>query len=221
MQNMADVSDATAIGIEPQGAAPPASKRPALRMRRANGIMTKDGVANLLRVLLQDYGILKGQLARRLGSSDIADDVLQEAYLRLRRMSDIHPIQHARSYLFRIALNIASDQRRSESRRLARSEIELLLRLEHDELDPQRIAEGRSSVRLLVRALEELPPRRRAILIAARLEKVPYPKIAQRFGVSTRFVEREIKQALDHCRDRLQINLSQGFGPLPPETSRR
>jgi RNA polymerase sigma factor (sigma-70 family) len=181
--------------------------------------MAKGGLARLLQVLLDDYAILKGQLARRLGSLDVADEVLQEAYLRLRRVDTVGSIEHPRTYLFRIALNIAADRQRSESRRLARSEIELLMQLDHDELDPQRIAEGRSSVRALVQALDELPPRRQAIFVAARIERLPYATIAVRFGISTRLVEREIKQALDHCRDRLEINMSRRFGSGHSETS--
>ena len=178
----------------------------------SQGAMTKKGMAQLLKVLIDDYVALKRQLVRRLGSVDVADDVMQEAYLRLQRMDNVQPVQHPRTYLFRIALNIAADRRRSETRRLARSEIELLLRLERDELDPERIAEGRSSVRLLAEALEELSPRRRAIFVAARLEGIPHSEIAARFGISTRYLERELKQALDYCSEKLEMKLSQKFG---------
>ena len=46
--------------------------------------MTKSALARLLQVLLDDYGMLKSQLARRLGSQEAAGDILQEAYLRLQ-----------------------------------------------------------------------------------------------------------------------------------------
>src|ERR1700748_1146285 len=98
--------------------------------------MTKQGVAQLLRVLLDEYDNLKRQLAHHLGSPDAADDVMQEAYLRLQRLNQVQSVQHPKTYLFRIALNIEADRRRSEARRLARSEVELLLRVENDELDP-------------------------------------------------------------------------------------
>jgi RNA polymerase sigma factor (sigma-70 family) len=181
-------------------------------------MMTQTGQALLLQVLVDDYGLLKGRLTRRLGSPDAADEVLQEAYLRVERMPTLGTVFHPRTYLFRMALNIAADRYRSERRRLARSEVELLLRLEHDELHPERIAEARSSARALVQALDDLPPRRRAIVVAARVEGLTVVKIAARFGVSTRFIERELKLALDHCRDRLEINLSHRFGASRSET---
>src|SRR5262249_18370909 len=152
---------------------------------------TKSGLSRLMRVLTQDYGSLKGQLARRLGSEDLADEVLQEAYLRLQRM-EVPSVKHPKTYLFRVALNIAADRRRSENRRLARSEVEMLLRVELDELDPERIVQARATVRQLIEALNELPPRRRAIVIAARVEGRPYAEVAARFGISTRYLEREL-----------------------------
>ena len=168
-------------------------------------MITKSGLAHLLQVFITDYDVLKRQIGRHLRSHDAAGDILQEAYLRLQRIGEVGIVRQPRAYLYRVALNIADERRRSERRRLARSEVELLLRVDDDELDPQRIAEGRSSLRFLVQALEELPARRRAIFIAARLEGRTHAEIAAEFGISTRFLERELKQALDHCRARLEI----------------
>jgi RNA polymerase sigma-70 factor (ECF subfamily) len=182
--------------------------------------MAESSQALLLRLLTSNYSMLKGRLARRLGSADAADEALQEAFLRMERMDGIGVVRQPQSYLFRMALNAAADLRRSEKRRLARSEIERLLQLEEDELDPERIASGRSSVRALVQALDGLPPRPRAILVAARIEGLTHEKIAARFAISTRLVERELKQALDHCRARLELKYQQTFGTVRPAPSK-
>jgi RNA polymerase sigma factor (sigma-70 family) len=183
--------------------------------------MAETNQALLLRLFMSNYSTLKERLARRLGSVDAADEALQEAYMRVERMDRIGAVEQPLPYLFRIALNIASDLRRTEKRRLARSEIELLLQLEQDELDPERMVGARSSIRALVQALDELPPRPRAILVAARLEGLAHAEIAARFRISTRLVERELKQALDHCRNRLEINSSQTFGTIPTAASKK
>jgi hypothetical protein len=65
----------------------------------------------------------------------------------------------------------------------------------------------------LLGALYELPSRRRRIFIAARLEESPHLEIAERFGISTRMVEKELKAALTHCANRLQRKVIQRFGP--------
>jgi len=136
--------------------------------------MAETSQALLLRLFTSHYSMLKGWLTRRLGSADAADEAMQEAYLRMQRMDGIGAVRRPQSYLFQVTLNIAADLRRCEKRRLARSEIELLLQLEQDELDPERVAEGRSSVGALVQALDALPPRPRAIFVAAqrKIEKI-------------------------------------------------
>jgi len=74
---------------------------------------------------------------------------------------------------------------------------------------------GQKEIQSLVKALYELPARRRKILIAARLEEAPHLEISQRFGISTRMVEKEIKAALGHCAKRLERKVIQRFGPGP------
>ncbi|MCK9917125.1 hypothetical protein MXD81_49095 [Microbacteriaceae bacterium K1510] len=81
----------------------------------------------MLRDLLVDrYNDFKHRLARRLGSSELAAEALQETWLRLDRPGRPGALQRPDAYLFRIALNIAADRRDADRRRLALSEVEAL-----------------------------------------------------------------------------------------------
>lgn len=181
--------------------------------------MTETTWASLRAMLADRYGEFKQRLAYRLGSTDLAGETLQETWLRLQRPGNAGVLERPEAYLFRIALNIAADRRDADRRRLALSEIEMLRHLDDEELDPERIAESRSEMMFLAQALDELPPRCRAIFIAARLDELPHKIIAARYGISTRMVERELKRALEHCGDRLGRNLPQRFGSTPSEPS--
>jgi RNA polymerase sigma-70 factor (ECF subfamily) len=44
-----------------------------------------------------------------------------------------------------------------------------------------------------------LPSRQRAILLAVRLEGLSRQEIAERFGISTSMVEKELRQAQEYC----------------------
>ena len=78
----------------------------------------------MLRSLLADrYDDLKTRLSRRLGSSELASDALQDTYVRLGRTEISGPIRSPAAYLFRMAFNVAMDQKRIEKRRLVRNEI--------------------------------------------------------------------------------------------------
>lgn len=156
----------------------------------------------LRRLLISDYNGLRDRLARRFGSKDFASEVLHEAWMRLDRLQPdagaTAAVNNPEAYLYRVALNVATDQKRAEKSWLGKAEIEALHRRSCDELDPARIAEARFEVEALAKAINELPPRRRAIFLAARLEQLPYKLIAERLGVTVRVVDRELKLALDH-----------------------
>lgn len=174
----------------------------------------------MLRALLeQGYSALRERLRRRLGSDDLANDVLQETWLRLGRMGDVGVVQKPEAYLFRMVLNVAADHVQAENRRLSYADVNALLHMADDLLDPERIAEARGELVALDLALRELSPRRRAIFIMARAYDVPHEEIARRFRISPRMVEKELSRALDHCSERLDRKVVRRFGPRPREQS--
>lgn len=169
--------------------------------------------------LLADYMDLDRSLARRLGSADLASDVLHETYLRLERITEIGQVRSPKAYLFRIAINIANDRRRAESRRLTVDEADCLLDIPDDRPDAARMIEDRSEVILLRRAIAELPERRRRVLILSRIEGLPNREIAGQLGVTVRTVETDLKQAIEHCAERLKRPLIDKFGFKRPASS--
>jgi RNA polymerase sigma-70 factor (ECF subfamily) len=126
-------------------------------------------------------------------------------------MNEVGPVRSPKAYLFRIAVNIATDGRRKESRRLTTEEVDNLLELPDDQPDAARVIEARSEVKLLRRAIAELPERRRQVLLLSRIEDMPHRDIARRLGVTVRTVETDLKQALEHCAQRLQRRLPAKF----------
>lgn len=177
------------------------------------GRMKDTGHSTMVSLFLASYEDFKVRLRKRLGSEDLANDVLHETYLRVDRM-DVPPnLAQPNAYLYRMALNIAADRRQADARLLTGSEVEELLQSADEAQDPSRVVGGQKEIQSLVKALYELPARRRKILIAARLEEAPHLEISQRFGISTRMVEKEIKAALGHCAKRLERKVIQRFGP--------
>jgi RNA polymerase sigma factor (sigma-70 family) len=173
----------------------------------------------LRQLLAEKYDDLRSRLTRRLGSEELASEVLHETWLRLDQGIDAKSIRSPGAYLFRSALNIAIDRGRAERRRVQPSKIEAMLYIADDAPGPAQQAEARLELEQLERALEELTPRRRTILLAARLEGLPLWQIAERLDISQRLVEIELKHALEHCAQRLNRNVTRRFGPRPRQTS--
>jgi RNA polymerase sigma-70 factor (ECF subfamily) len=182
--------------------------------------MTVSANRGALRMLLAArYDDLKRLLARRLGSVDAAGDVLHETYLRLERFDGLAPVANPGAYLLRMALNVASDHERAQKRILTAVEIDDLWRLGDDTTDPETIVAARSDLALFKAALSQLSPRCQAILIAARVDELPHEAIAERFGISTRMVQIELRHALEHCARHLERKVVRRFGPAPANQS--
>lgn len=161
--------------------------------------MTETALSVIRRLFVDRYDDLKKKLTKRLGSADLAGDAMQDAWLRLARVDSIGVVQSPGSYLFRIALNAAADQRRLERRHMSAVEIDSVLELPDDAPTAEEVAIARSDFEAFRTIMAELPARRRVIFLAARLGNVPRQEIADRLGVSRRLVAKELMLAHEHC----------------------
>ncbi|MDB5609257.1 MAG: hypothetical protein JWP25_6157 [Bradyrhizobium sp.] len=180
--------------------------------------MTEAGWATLQQRLLMRYEFFKKRLTKYLGSADLAGDALQDTWLRLERGGELSTLRSPDNYLYSMAVNIARNHMHAE-RRLSASEIETLLYIEDEAPEPARVVEARSELQTLVAIIAELPERQQAILLAARVDGLSRREIAQRFGVSVRFVQRELQEAQVYCVERSRKLTRNSFTYVPRELS--
>lgn len=174
---------------------------------------------NLRQHLLLDYEALKVQLARRLGSTDRADDALHDAWLRLDSAVPVERVRSPFLYLLRTAYRLALKRRLKERERVTLDDVRTALALADDAPDPERVTMARSDMDAVRGALAELSPRRRHILLAARVEGRMLRDIAEQLGLSQRMVELELKAAVLHCGQRIEKKIVQRFGPKALKSS--
>lgn len=173
----------------------------------------------LRRSLVLGYEDLKSRLTRYLGSAELACEALQEAYVRLHGGGELESVRQPKAYLLRMAIRIALRQRHGESRTVSLDEVKEALGVPDDAPGPHRELDARQELDVLRRAVAELTPRRRAILLAHRIDGLTLQAIARRHGISQRLVEIELKNALEHCALRLDREIVQRFGPRYPRLS--
>jgi RNA polymerase sigma-70 factor, ECF subfamily len=161
--------------------------------------MTDQGLTAIRGLFVDRYDDLKAWLTRRLGSADLAGDTMHNTWLRLARMETIGTVQSPRNYLLRMALNVAADQRQLENRYASGAEIDRLLEFPDEAPTPEEIVLAKSDLSAFKAIMAELPARRRAIFLAARLGNIPRQEIADRLGVSRRLVAKELLLAHEHC----------------------
>lgn len=145
--------------------------------------------------LLDQYDDLLARLSRRLGSTDLARDVLQDAYVKLASEEKGSAVRHPTAYLTRMALNLAANIRRKDRRLLAFDEVSALLDIPDAGDSPEQILEARSAIGVVKRVMSAMSPRRLDICSAAWLDGTSTDELARRHGLAVRTVQHELKQA--------------------------
>lgn len=169
------------------------------RVRVGGRVLGASNRSILQAVLTADYDGLVKRLTRRFGSSDFASETLHETFARLDGMSNETVLKNPKDYLFRAAINVGKNRLRAERLRASAADIDAVLDVAADNPGPAQIAEARSEMDALLRALEGLPARTRQVFEAALFRDLPYAQIAENLGISIRTVERDVQTALEHC----------------------
>jgi RNA polymerase sigma-70 factor (ECF subfamily) len=121
------------------------------------------------------------RLACRLsGSAEDAKDLVQETFLRVARAPSSVPLGSAReeAWLVRVLVNICRDRWRQ---RQVRKRLDTAAPAPRASSNQESALIARS---LVWRALETLPPRRRAVVVMYELEGVTIAAIAKQLGVT-------------------------------------
>jgi RNA polymerase sigma-70 factor (TIGR02957 family) len=145
---------------------------------------------------------------RMLGSASEAEDVVQEAYLRLHRAEDEgERIESPRAYVSTVVTRLAIDQLRS-ARKQREAYVgewlpEPLLADPDPATDPARQAEVADTLSLaLLVLLESLSPEQRAVFLLREVFDYPYDRIAEIVGKSDDNVRQLAVRARRHVEER-------------------
>ena len=151
------------------------------------------------------YRELMGFLSARLGNAQAAEDVVHDAYVRVLERTADEPIEQPRAFLYRTALNLVIDGHRRNTLR----QVEPLDVLDTEEQffspSPQVLMDHGQRLEMLQRALAELPAACRDSFLLRKLEGLSHLEIAERLGVSRSVVEKNIVNAMKHCRVRIRM----------------
>lgn len=148
----------------------------ALEARTAFPAVRPDGMSETEFRAFYDatYRPLWGYLARTLGSGSLADDLTQEAYLRLLR-AEFRPESeaHRKNYLFRIATNLTRDHFRARRPMSELPDLPVPAEMDRQVDLPRDVG----------RVFGELKPRERQLLWLGHVEGFSHKEIARMLGL--------------------------------------
>ncbi|MBI3456484.1 MAG: sigma-70 family RNA polymerase sigma factor [Candidatus Rokubacteria bacterium] len=144
-------------------------------------------------------------LLRSLADRRAAEDLLQEAFLRVfARRQHYRPTATFKTWLFTIARNLVIDQLRQQSGRQGFERGEILETVADPGATPLQQAEARELGERLQAAVLRLPPSQREVLLLSRFAGLSHDEIAEVTGTSPGAVRVTLHRALRRLREGLR-----------------
>lgn len=157
---------------------------------------------------------LKQYLMRFFVRPQDIEDVVQETFLRAFESEKNQAITSPRSFLFKVAKNIALSELSRKSNHLMiymgdLAELEVIdSRPSLDEA-----LEIQARLASLSRMADALPPQCRRVLIMRKVFGFSHKEIARRLNISTRTVEKHLTKALQRCQQSGEATEAAGTPP--------
>ena len=140
-------------------------------------------------------------LMRRLRSTHEAQDLAQEAYLRLLRVERAELVRQPRAYLYRIAVNLVTELRLRSRRDPITYDSEAFSEAaETASAAPADEGERAANAQQIEMLLDQLPPLYRAIFVLRKRDGLSYQEISQQLEISVHTVKKYLARAVARCR---------------------
>ncbi len=174
----------------------PANNHPPINGKVKNSVSP----SALLTAFQQHQSSLKRFISRYLRSTQDIEDVTQEAYLRAFIASQATDIKQPKSFLFRIAKNVAVSELRLKSRQITdyiddQAGSDVLL----DEGTVEDEVMARQKLGIHCEAVAFLAPQCRKVYLMRKVYGMSHKEIAERLGVAESTVRNHLMKGVELC----------------------
>ena len=160
-----------------------------------------------------------------VGSRSLAEDLVQEAWLRFDRASEQQFVREPLNYLYRIVRNLALDGRRRtvrEDRIFTHIDVDSAAVVAPDgPATPEMEALFRDELRQLQLAIASLPERNRIAFEMHKFGGAKLREIAEYLSISLSMAQVLVDDAMEHCKRELGWNGAETMENPSHRTSKR
>lgn len=162
-------------------------------------IGNRNAFSELIRLHAQG---VRNVIYRMCGDAQLAEDAAQETFIRAwQNISSYRPQTSLRNWLYRIAVNAATDMLRKEKRILL-DDIDNL-HLTNEQPGPEAMVSQQERTVLVQKAILSLPDASRAVLVLREYEELSYQEISSTLDIPLGTV----MSRLSYARKLLKTNL--------------
>jgi len=137
----------------------------------------------------------------KAGDTEVAEDIVQDAFLKLWEMRSSVRVETARALLYTIAANLFANRHKRQ-----KLNFKLRQTIVEDRTyeTPEFEMEIKEFDRKLQQVLSELNENNRTVFLMNRMEQMTYNEIASTLNISVKAVEKRMKKALEHLRKEIE-----------------
>lgn len=137
---------------------------------------------------------LRNYIFYKFGNSDQAEDITQEAFIKLWQNCKDVPLEKAKSYIYTIATNSSLNAVAHNKVVLAYEKNNLVLDRTNE--NPEHILEQEEFQSKLLNAIQKINETQRVAFLMHRIDGKKYAEIAKELNISIKAVEKRIHLAL-------------------------
>lgn len=143
---------------------------------------------------------LRNHLYYKFGDLDQAEDLVQDAFIKLWNNCANVPIEKAKSYLYTIAVNAGISIMRHNQVKFKYKNYIVSSKKDVTNESPEFLVLEEEFNEKLKKTIASLPDRQREVFLLSRIEKKTYKEIAELSGVTVKAIEKLMHKALVKMR---------------------
>ena len=152
--------------------------------------------------VFRDYAkTVRNFILFKCGNADQADDLTQDAFVKLWKNCAKVPLEKVKSFLFTVVKNDFFNQVEHQKVVLKYKQSK---RNTIDKETPEFVLREKEFQNELNDAINSLSEKQREVFLLNRIEKKKYKEIAEMLGISQKAVEKRMHQAMLHLRSKIK-----------------
>ena len=147
--------------------------------------------------------LLRNYMYYKFGDLDHAEDLVQDAFIKLWNNCSKVSLEKAKSYLYTVAINLGISGARHQQVKFKYQNFILDQKLDRTDESPEFLMLEKEYMEKLKNAISDLSERQREVFLLSRIDKKTYKEIAEMSNVSVKAIEKLMHKALMALREKI------------------